>query len=331
MRVGILGSGHIVPGAPVASATLDARLGLLPGTLESVTGVRSRHFSCGESQIDLSRAAALRALDDANLAPSDVDLVVSAAGIPYQTLPSTAPLIQRALGIADGQAAAFDVNSTCLSFMTGLETAFRAVQSGQSDVALVIAADLASRALPWEKQPDVAALFGDGAAAVVVGRCPTGDQGVRISATMMRTYPSAYEACEIAAGGTRFDFHADFESFAAHTLFRMDGKALFRITRRHFNGFVDALLARAGWSKADVDVVVPHQASPHALAHLASHVGFDAAKLIDITRTYGNQIAASLPTALDVARKTQRIGSGARVLLLGTSAGVSFGGMALEF
>lgn len=324
------GSGHAVPGLPVPSAVLEEKHGLAPGSLEAVTGVRTRHFCGQESQIDLAREAALKALDEARLPPSAIDLVISASGIPYQTLPATAPLLQRALGIADGAAASYDINSTCLSFLTGLEHAARMIAAGQHVCALVVSSEIASRALPWREQPDVAALFGDGAAACVVAKA-TDTNGAKLAAALTRTYPSAYGACQIGAGGTRFDFHSEFDKFASHAFFRMDGKALMKVTFRHFGHFVDDLLARANWRKSDVDIVIPHQASPHALAHLAGHIGFAPGKLIDLTRTYGNQIAASIPTAFDVARKSQRITRGTRVLLLGTAAGVSFGGMALEF
>lgn len=326
----VAGSGHVVPGSPVLSTSIEERLGLSPGSLEGVTGVRSRHYCGRETQIDLAREAALRALEEARLEPSAVDLVISASGIPYQTLPGTAPLLQRELGIADGAAAAYDINSTCLSFLTGLEHAARMIAAGQHSCALVVSSEIASRALPWKDQPDVAALFGDGAAAFVIVKAKD-TNGAKVAAALTRTYPSAYAACEIAAGGTRFNFHTEFDKFAAHTLFRMDGKALFKVTLRHFEAFVEDLLARACWRKSDVDIVVPHQASPHALAHLATHIGFAPGKLVDLTRTYGNQIAASIPTAFDVARKSQMITTGTRALLLGTAAGVSFGGMALEF
>jgi 3-oxoacyl-[acyl-carrier-protein] synthase-3 len=155
-----------------------------------------------------------------------------------------------------------------------------------------------------------------------------GKAGIR--ASLMRTYPEDYGACQIGAGGPRFDFQAEPEEFARNAVFRMDGKALFRVTHRHFPAFVDDLLAVAGWSLGDVDMVVPHQASPLALQHMVERTGFAAGRVVNIAATYGNQIAASIPTALDVAWREGRIGPGSRVLMLGTSAGVSFGGLALE-
>jgi 3-oxoacyl-[acyl-carrier-protein] synthase-3 len=227
----------------------------------------------------------------------------------------------QALGMDDGAAFAFDINSTCLSFVSALEVCDGLMQSGRYARALIISSEVASRALPWPDHPEIEGLFGDGAAAVVV------ETGAADLVTQFCTYPSLLESCRIGAGGTRFDFHEQAEEFAAHSLFEMDGKALFRLTAQHFVPFVDAILADAGWSRDDIDLVVPHQASPMALAHMIRQCGFDADKVVDISRNIGNQIAASIPFALAHAR--DRLAPGAKVLMLGTSAGVSFGGIAM--
>lgn len=328
MRIKIVGTGRAVPALCLTSRSLDERLGFGQGQIEAATGVIERYVCETESQVDLACTAARLALADARIEPDAVDLIIGGCGVPYQPLPSTAPLVMQRLGLTDGSAAAFDVNSTCLGFLTAFETAARMIEAGQSETALVFSAEIASRALPWKEQPQIAALFGDGAAAAVLRKAAPGEG--KVLANLMRTYPSAYEACSIGAGGTRFDFHHQPEEFSRHALFHMDGKELFRVTARHFNGFVGELLQRAGWRHEDVDLVVPHQASPFALAHMARQTGFAAQKLVDISARYGNQIAASIPFALDVARRQGRVMQGTKVLFLGTSAGVSFGGMALE-
>jgi len=328
MRIRIAGTGGVVPAERVTTRALEERFGLEKGRLEAATGVVERYVCEGESQIDLACTAAKLALEDAGIEASAVDLIIGGCGVPYQPLPATSPLVMQRLGLADGSAAAFDVSSTCLGFLTAFETASRLIEAGQSKTALVFSSEVASRALPWRDQPEVAALFGDGAAAVVLQQAKPGES--KVVANLMRTYPSAYEACGIGSGGTRFYFHSQPEEFARHSLFHMDGKELFRVTSRHFSGFVAELLQRAGWRHEDVDLVVPHQASPFALAHMARQTGFAPEKLVDISARYGNQIAASIPFALDIARRDGRIAPGARLLFLGTSAGVSFGGMALE-
>ncbi|MAM61998.1 3-oxoacyl-[acyl-carrier-protein] synthase III C-terminal domain-containing protein [Maritimibacter sp. UBA3975] len=320
----ILGTGRALPERRVDSSEFDARLSLPTGQLAAATGVRSRYVCDGESQVDLALAAATAALADAGLAPADIDLVICGAAVPYQPIPATAPLLMQRLGMTDGSASAFDVNATCLGFVVALDTAARLIATGGARRALVVSAEIASRALPWETQPEVAALFGDGAGAAVV------EAGAGLKASLTRTYPSAYDACSIGAGGTRFDFHASPEDFAAHAWFSMDGKELFRLASRHFGAFVTDLLARAGWSQDDVDLIVPHQASPAALVHMVRQTGFDAGKVVDIVADHGNQIAASIPFTLDTARRAGRVPPGTRVLMLGTSAGVSFGGLAYE-
>ncbi len=330
--VQICGTGRALPKNRLCSSQLDAQLGLPSGHLASVSGVEQRFFCDQENQIDLAITASQTALADANLAMEEIDLVLCASAIPYQTLPTTAPLVMQHLGMADGQAAAFDVNSTCLSFLNAFEVAANKLALGQCNNALVVSSEVASRALPWDDRPDVAALFGDGAAAAILTRAKhektTGRKGIH--ACQMQTFPSAYDACHIKAGGTRIDIHKETESFLAEARFSMDGRALFQITQKHFQKFVYQLLDQAGWTLDDIDIVIPHQASPVALAHMIKSLKLAPEKVINIAAQVGNQIAASIPFCLDHARKEKHLQSGMHVLLLGTSAGVSFGGMALK-
>ncbi len=325
MRVSILGTGRSIPERRLESSVIDANLGT---DVVAGTGVRARFVCEAESQIELAAQAAIKALARAGKTPNQIDLIVSGSSVPFQPIPSTAPLVMRAIGVPDGAAAAYDVNSTCLSFVSALEAAARAIEGGSASCALVVSSEVASRALPWPSRPDVAAIFGDGAAAVVLEKSKPQDK-TRIAAIKLRSYPSAYEACGIGAGGTRFDFDTQRDDFIANSKFTMDGRVLFRLTAKHFGRFVDDLLSHAGWRKSDVDLVVPHQASPAALEHMIATLGFERDRVVSIVEDFGNQIAASIPFALDVAHEEGRVPPGTRALLLGTSAGVSFGGAAL--
>ena len=318
----IEGLGACLPRDRRSSADCDAALHLTEGTIARLTGVATRHYcGAGEDQLTMGLAAAQAALDDAGLTGADIDLIVGAAAVPYQPIPATAPAYQRGLGIPDGAAFAFDVNSTCLSFLTALETCDALLRTGRYRRALVISSEVASRGLPWETKPEVAGLFGDGAAAAVVS-----GEGTPLI-TRFRTYGSGYESCNIGAGGTRFDFQREAEAFAAHSRFDMDGKALFRLTSQHFVPFVEALLDDTGWDRKEISMVIPHQASPMALAHMIRQCGFDPERVVNICAEVGNQIAASIPYALHHVKG--RLRPGDKVLMLGTSAGVSFGGAAL--
>ncbi|MEP3277241.1 MAG: ketoacyl-ACP synthase III [Stappiaceae bacterium] len=322
----IIGTGRELPKRRVLSSDLDKLYKRDEGYFFSVTGVETRYFCEDESQIDLATSASQKALSDAGVLSGDVDLIISAAAVPYQPIPATAPAVQYALGVADGECFSLDINCTCLGFAAALQFAESMCRTGKYQTILIVSSEVASRALPWTTQPQVAGLFGDGAAACVVRQSDSNDCFVADFAT----YPSAYNSCSLAAGGTRFDFEEQFALFSAHSRFTMDGKELFRLTAKHFAKFVQRLLKKAGTTHTGIDRVIAHQASPGALAHMTKLCGFEQEQVINIASQFGNQIAASIPFTLDYVRELKLLERGDRVLMLGTSAGVSFGGIVMD-
>ncbi|MDO5641504.1 MAG: 3-oxoacyl-[acyl-carrier-protein] synthase III C-terminal domain-containing protein [Paracoccus sp. (in: a-proteobacteria)] len=142
----------------------------------------------------------------------------------------------------------------------------------------------------------------------------------------METWSEGRDACVLAAGGTRVNPASDGGIPAGDALFRMDGQAAFRVAAKRLPRFLARLLASAGVTREDIDVVIPHQASAQALDHARALVGFGKAQLVDIFADHGNQIASSIPTALHHAASTGRMVPGRLALLIGTSAGISIGG-----
>ncbi len=323
--VRFLSTGAYLPETVLRSTEIDRRIGRPSGFVERMTGVAERRVAVGEDQVEMAVAAARQALSSAGSCPVP-DHVLFAAAVPYQSIPATAPLVQQQLGLSPGSAAAYDINATCLSFLAATDLASLLLAAGEARSVLVVSSEIASRALPWETAPLTAALFGDGAAAALL--VPAGESGAAICASLMETYPEGYEACRLGAGGTRYDYHENPAQFAANSHFEMDGKALYRITFQHFSGFLGRLLARAGWRIEEVDLVLPHQASQRALAHLVEECGFSSDRVVDLMKTHGNQVAASLPLVLDHALRTGRLQPGMKVLMVGTSAGLSLGGLA---
>lgn len=326
MKVKVLGTGRALPSRSLHAG--DLAIARIAGGNACSVGVE-RRFVCGdETQVDLAALACSHALAAADMPAAEIDLIISGAAVPYQPIPAMAPLVMRALGVPDGTAAAFDVNSTCLSFVSALDMAARMIEGRAVKRALVVSSEVASRALPWEDQPEVAALFGDGAAAAVLAASGPGETS-EIRTVRLRTHPSGYDACRLGAGGTRYDLETEPDAFMANSKFKMQNKKLFRLVSKHFADFVADLLSDAGWQISDVDLVVPHQASPAALEHMIRQTGFERDRVLRIAARFGNQIAASIPFGFDLAREQNRVSRGSRVLLLGTSAGVSFGGAAL--
>lgn len=329
LNAALLGTGAQAGGRALPSAEIDTRLGKPAGWLQAASGVANRPvIAPGETQESLGVAAARQALDDARLDPGDIDLLLFAAAVGRQPIPSTATLIKRELGLTRCAAPAFDINATCLSAVAALEVAALYIAAGRARHVLIVASEIASRALPWADDPATAALFGDGAAAVVLGPAEAGRLHLRD--VWLETWAEGYDLCALPAGGTRYDPHTNRDAFEENAFFRMDGHALFKLTRAKLPGFIDRLLDRAGWRKDEVDLVIPHQASPLALEHMIRKCGFARDRVVSTVEQTGNLVAASIPMTLDTARRAGRIGPGSKVVLIGTSAGVSIGGATLQ-
>jgi len=329
LQVAILGTGHVLPAQAIESDEFDRRLGLPLGTVERIGGVRRRHFAGREeTAAQLAAQAARQALDAAGMSLDDIDCLIAASGTMDQGMPCNAALIHRELDLSDRAIPAFDVNASCLGFLAALDTLAWPITAGRYRHVLIVAADIASCGLDWSTL-ESSAIFGDGAAAAVLG--PSGGTSSRLFASELRTLSAGVDLCHIPAGGSRHHPSRIDRPFSELTHFRMDGKGVFKLAAQHLPDFVDRMLIRAGLSRDRLDWVVPHQASHLALAHLTKRLGFAEEKVIDIFAEHGNQVAASLPTALDIAIRDGRIRRGDKVLLLGTGAGLSLGGAVLEY
>lgn len=329
----ILGTGEYRPEYVVPSHYLDGTLKLPDGSVEKKSGVESRRWAGGhESTSFMGAAAARQALEAAGIAATDVDCIISAGGTVERAIPCTAVLIQRELGLSSSSIPCFDINSTCLSFLTALDTASALLEVGRYRRILIVSSDIPSLGLDQDHLESYS-IFGDGAAAAVIGR-ESGRGAVEVIASHMETYSAAAEVCNVRAGGT--DMHpcrAEIyhEELVAASRFSMDGKAAYKVSAEHIEGFVASLFAETGLGISDMDVVVPHQASLLAMHHLRKKLGIPQEKLVDIFADHGNQVAASIPTALHTAITQGRIKPGDRVLLIGTGAGISIAGMVLSF
>jgi 3-oxoacyl-[acyl-carrier-protein] synthase-3 len=325
----LLGSGVAGALEALTSSTLDARLGLPAGSVEKRSGVRVRGVETRRSAAELGAAAAREALAAAALELADVDLLMAASATMDQAMPCNAALIHRELGPAARGLPAFDVGASCLGFLVALDTAAALIAAGRYRRVLIVAADIASCGLDWSHL-EASAIFGDGAAAFVVDGDGATTAPAGLLAAAFATYSEGAHFCEIRGGGSRYHPSRIDEPFAPLARFRMDGQAVFRLAARHLDAFIDALLARAGLDRGAIDLVVPHQASRHGLDFLRRLLRLPAARIVDIFTTHGNQVAASLPSALHAARAGGRLQAGMNVLLIGTGAGVSFGGLVLR-
>lgn len=322
----ILGTGMYLPKQRLASSAIDQRFGWAAGTTERRYGLAARHIAGPEESTSMmATEAARQAIEVAGIRAGDLDLILGACGVMEQAIPSTATLVQARLGLGKSGIPSYDVNATCLSFVQALDLAAMRIAAGRARRVLVFSADIASVGLDWS-DPDTAAIFGDGAAAVVLGA----DAGEGVLASRFETYSEGQAACVLEGGGTRYGGARDPELLDRTNVFHMDGQTAFRIAARYLPRFLRALMDEAGVSYDDLACIVPHQASGPALDHGLERLGIPPEKVIRTFGQLGNQIATSIPTALHHAITSGRLQRGELALLIGTSAGLSLGGMVVR-
>lgn len=263
-HVKIKGTGKYLPERVVSDAELDKILGTTPGWVNKITGVGTRHYvGTDETASYMGARAAEAALADAGLSFSEVDCLVCTSGTKEQPLPSTAVFIQQAMGQADSGVPAFDIDATCLSFLVGLDVMSYMVEAGRYKNVLLVATEIASVGLNWQDK-ESSALFGDGAAAVVIGPAETGDFSCILHASL-KTYSSGARYSEIAGGGTRLHPQNYTAEDALPYLFHMDGQAIFRKASKLLPDFIADMLGATGNKMDDFKLVIPHQGSAMAM------------------------------------------------------------------
>lgn len=329
-KIQIKGTGSYLPTHRVTSENLDSTLGKPRGWVEEKSGVIQRYFASPEETTSfMATKAAAQALAQAHLSPDQLDCIIGACGVMEQPIPSTACLVQKKLGLADSGISCFDINSTCLSFLTAFEIASNLIQTNRFRHVLIVSSDIPSLGLNWNDFKS-SLIFGDGAAAVVLST-PVAEEGSQILGCHMETYSSGAHYCQVQAGGTRLHPSHFSEDLKQYALFDMDGKKAFRLSSEKIQRFLDILFSKANLTLKDIDWIIPHQASQLAMHHLRKKLCISEHKLVDIFAHHGNQVAASLPTALHYAISSEKLRKGDKVLLIGTAAGISLGGIILEY
>lgn len=328
LPVRIAGTGAYLPERRVTSAELESRLGLASGWIERRTGVRERRYNGGETAAFQAACAARQALERANVDIADVDAIVGASSGPQQLIPCTAVWVQRELGAPEGRSVCFDINATCLSFLTALHTLAPLVAAGVYRNVLVFSTEIASRSLN-PCQPESFVLFGDGAAAAVLTQTPPGAASAMHHARF-ETHASGAEHTQYRGAGS---LHApsDPRTTPDKNLFDMDGPAVFKLAARLAPPFLDGFFDELGWKRNTVCRVIPHQASRHGLDLFTVRLGFTQNQVFRNIESRGNCIAASIPLALHEAIVAGAVQRGDKLLLTGTGAGLTLGAVALTF
>ncbi len=323
----IIGLGRYLPSHIVPSSELEAIYGLPPGWVERRNGVRERRWATTETASFMAAEAAHEALDEAGLRADQLSLIINASGTAEQAIPDNGALIQRQLGLGRSGIPAMSVNTTCLSFITALDVAAAFLNAGRYSNILIASSDISSCGIN-PKEPESATLVGDAAAAVVVTRSGAGEASC-IHHVLCKTYGDGASLTAIRGGGS-----ARHPAKPAHNpdddLFHMDGPAVLRMVRTFDEAFLEELYPGLSKSLADIDLVVPHQSSKVGLL-LLQRYGWPDAKIMHTLEWLGNCVAASIPSTLYQAVRDKKLRRGQKLLLVGTGAGLSIGGMVMTY
>ncbi len=318
----LIGSGGYLPPRVVSNDELAAELAqqgieTSDAWIRERTGIQQRHLvEHGVKTSELATKAAQAALADAGITADQLDLIILATATPDFVFPSTACIVQAALGASN--AAAFDVQAVCSGFVYALTTADAYIQAGRAKTVLVIGAEVFSRILDWRDR-GTCVLFGDGAGAVIM---QASDKSGVIGAKLHADGNYANILCTPG--------NVDQGQVTGDPFLRMDGQAVFKFAVTALADSAQQVCDDAGIRLQDIDWLVPHQANVRILNFLSRKLGVDNDKVIVTVAEHANTSAASVPLALDVARRDGRIKSGDLVLLQGVGGGFTWGSVLLR-
>ena len=321
----IAGVGHYAPEKVLTNADLEKLVETSDEWIQTRTGIRERRMAAAdETTSAMGVAAARMALGRAGLAPADVDAIYVATCTPDMIFPSTACLIQAALGAK--RAYGFDISSACAGFMMALDAAAAAIESGRIRNALVIGSEKLTSVTDWTSR-NTCVLFGDGAGAAVLRASDR--PGIRSS--LLGVDGNQADFLSIPAGGCKLP--ASEETIREHLhCIHMAGRETFKIAVNTMLEAAQIAIARAGLTVADVDLIVPHQANMRIVEAVAKRLGDGVIDKVFLNLDrYGNTSAASIPLALSEAFAAGRIKSGDKILMVAFGGGLSWGGSVVEW
>jgi len=325
IRAAITGLGVSIPERVMTNADLEKIVDTSDEWITQRTGIKERHVvSPGESTMTLALDAARKALADANLAPTDLDLIICATVTPEMIFPAVACLVQCELGATD--VPSFDVSAACSGFVYGVSIASKFIETRTYRRILVIGSETLTRFADYEDRR-TCVIFGDGAGAVVLEPTAEPDKGVVY--TVLHADGTGWDFIHIPDGGSRSPASHETIDARGHYI-KMRGRDVYRFAVEKMQWLLGDCMEKCGLTVADVDLVVPHQVNIRILRSAAAKFHFPMEKVAVNIDRYGNTSSASIPLALGEARNNGRIGPGSTVMLISFGAGLTWGGAVIR-
>lgn len=325
ISLAIRGTGSAWPDRVMTNADFEKTLDTSDEWIRTRTGIRERRICApGEDTLTLARTASQRALADAGLSPVDLDMIILATCTPTVPVPATACFLQHELGCR--QIPAFDVSAACSGFMYAFVTGTNFLAAGQARNILVVGAETMSAITDFEDR-GTCILLGDGAGAAIIGPAQSADSGVYD--TCLGADGSGAQMIWVPAGGSREPATARTVNERLHFL-KMRGREVYKFAVTKMQSVIEEALARAGLIPSDLAMVIPHQSNLRIIESATERLGLPPEKVAVNIDRFGNTSAASIPLALDEARRTGRIKAGDWIILAGFGAGLTWGAVLIR-
>ncbi|MDQ0417364.1 3-oxoacyl-[acyl-carrier-protein] synthase-3 [Croceifilum oryzae] len=322
---GILGTGAYLPEKVLTNADLEKMVDTSDEWIVSRTGIRERHIAAPEQAAsDLAVGAARQALERANITADQLDLIIVATVTPDTSFPATACLVQEQLGAKN--AATFDLSAACTGFIYGITTGAQFIATGVYRYVLVVGVEVLSRIVDWSDR-NTCVLFGDGAGAAILGPVK---EGYGFQSFELGGDGTGATHLNLKAGGSRLPASEQTIKEGGHYLY-MNGREVFKFAVRVLISAADEALKKAGLTKEDINLLVPHQANMRIIDAAVERLGLDEEKVIVNLDRCGNMSSASIPVALNEAWEQGRIHEGDTIVLCGFGGGLTWGATVLRW
>lgn len=327
----ITGIGHFVPPKVVTNFDLEKIMNTTDEWIQQRSGIVERHYvDEGVGTSDLAYEAALKAIEDAQIEKSEIDFIIAATLSPDHYFPGIGVLVQAKLGLAG--IGALDIRNQCSGFIYALSIASHYIQAGTYKKILLVAAEVHSTNLDYSDDGrDLAVLFGDGGAAVILEPNDGNDGRGVLSTHLFSDGRFATELwMEAPSPKDQPTFYPDFLNDKRHFP-KMNGKLVFKNASEKMPEAVQIALKHNGLTIEDVDHLIPHQANDRISQMVARVLRIPEEKVIRNIDRFGNTTAASIPIALDEAVKNGRIKRGDVVVLTAFGSGFTWASAVIKW
>lgn len=318
----IVGTGSYYPDSIVTNDDLSKYVETNDQWISERTGIKERRISSGEDTSDLAIKAGMRAIENAGINPDDIGLIIVATITPDSFMPSTACLVQAAIGAKN--ATAFDITAACTGFVYSIQIADKFLStSNDMKYALVIGSEVLSKVVDW-KDRNTCVIFADGAGAAVLSR----DENYGILSSYSGSEGDTKRSLTLPSKSVN-NILSDLDE--KERIIGMNGRDIFRFATQIIPKSINKVLENTNVNIDEIDYIVPHQANYRIIESVADKMGIDKEKFYMNLDKCGNTSSASIPIALDEMNKKGLLKNDHKIILCGFGGGLTWGSLLINW